>query len=292
MTTRARPGRPRHSTDGAERSGREDILDAAAELFVESGLAATSTRAIAERAGIRQASLYYHFAGKDEILDELLEASVRPTLEIAERLDREGLSPAAQLYALALADIGTLGHAPHNIGTLYLLPEVQRPRHEGFRADRESLQREYGRLAAALTGDDPDSPAAFRCGEMLIQLVEVVIHQRRHRQPDESDAEAIADACLRVCGLDADARRHARREAARVGTESMKNIMQRFDGQTCDDVGAAVLQIGRRRMLDEAALLLARSELLGHDEFPWRDLHGHAGHARHRGRPVSSGATG
>ena len=216
MTNRTRPGRPRHSTDGAGRSGRDDILEAAAELFVENGLAATSTRAIAERAGIRQASLYYHFAGKDEILDELLEASVRPTLEIAERLAQEELSPAAQLYALARADIGTLRSAPHNIGTLYLLPEVQRPRHEGFRADRESLQREYARLAALLTGEDPDPLAAFRHGEMLIQLVEVVIQQRRHREPDESDAEAIADACLRVCGLDADARQRARREAVCV----------------------------------------------------------------------------
>ncbi|MGZ4451433.1 MAG: TetR/AcrR family transcriptional regulator [Nocardioides sp.] len=201
MTNRVGPGRPRHATDGAGRSGRSDILDAAAVLFVENGFAATTTRAIAERAGIRQASLYYHFAGKDEILDELLEASVRPTLEVAARLAAEDLTPAQRLYALVRADVETLASTPHNIGTLYVLPEVQLARHEGFRADREALQREYARLGAAVTGDAPGSPQALRLGEMLIQLVEVVIVQRRLRVPDEADAEAIAEACLRVCGV-------------------------------------------------------------------------------------------
>lgn len=49
---------------------REEILDAAAGLFVDRGFEGTSTREIAEAVGIRQASVYYHFpSGKDEILD-------------------------------------------------------------------------------------------------------------------------------------------------------------------------------------------------------------------------------
>ena len=66
---------------------RAQILDAAAELFVRQGLAATTTRQIADRVGIRQASLYYHFAGKDEILLELLTQSVRPSLLLAATLE-------------------------------------------------------------------------------------------------------------------------------------------------------------------------------------------------------------
>jgi AcrR family transcriptional regulator len=75
----ARVGRPRAVPDaGSPLSPREQILDAAAALFAEHGLSGTSTRAIAERVGIRQASLYYHFAGKDDLLVELLTRSVRP----------------------------------------------------------------------------------------------------------------------------------------------------------------------------------------------------------------------
>jgi AcrR family transcriptional regulator len=199
--TRPRPGRPRHAPDeGGGLSPREQILEAAAALFVEQGFAATSTRAIADRVGIRQASLYYHFAGKDDILLELLRTSVRPSLEAARTL--KDAAPETALYALAMADAHTLATAPHNIGMLYLLPEVQLERYDLFRDDRAELQETYARLGARVAGDDPASDAGARRGEMLIQLVEVVIHQRRTRVPGASDCHAIAEACLRVCGAD------------------------------------------------------------------------------------------
>ncbi|MDT7784417.1 MAG: hypothetical protein QOF58_2836 [Pseudonocardiales bacterium] len=199
--TRPRPGRPRHAPDdgGGDRSPREQILEAAAALFVAQGFSATSTRAIADSVGMRQASLYYHFAGKDEILLELLRISVRPSLEVARSL--EGAAAAPALYALAVADAHTLATAPHNIGMLYLLPEVQLERYDLFRSDRAALQDIYARLGARIAGDDPASAAGTRRGEMLIQLVEVVIQQRRTREPDTSDCHAIAEACLRVCGV-------------------------------------------------------------------------------------------
>ena len=111
---RRRAGRPRlRPASNAGVPPREEILDAAAGLFVSQGLAATTTRQIAERVGIRQASLYYYFAGKDEILLELLTQSVRPSLQVAMRLEsRCRDDPAAGLYALALIDVRTLTRAP------------------------------------------------------------------------------------------------------------------------------------------------------------------------------------
>ncbi|MET9630692.1 helix-turn-helix domain-containing protein [Lentzea sp. NPDC006480] len=207
--TRPRPGRPRHAPDDGGGSPRDQILEAAAALFVAQGFSATSTRAIADSVGMRQASLYYHFAGKDEILLELLRVSVRPSLEVARSL--EGAAAAPALYALAVADAHTLATAPHNIGMLYLLPEVQLERYDLFRSDRAELQDVYARLGARIAGDDPASAAGTRRGEMLIQLVEVVIQQRRTRLPDTSDCHAIAEACLRVCGV-------AQREIAAAST--------------------------------------------------------------------------
>lgn len=215
--TRPRPGRPRHAPDdGGDRSPREQILEAAAALFVDQGFSATSTRAIADRVGIRQASLYYHFAGKDHILLELLRTSVRPSLDMARAV--EDAAPAAALYALAMADAHTLATAPHNIGMLYLLPEVQRERYDIFREERQELQDTYARLGALVAGDDPTSTAGTRRGEMLIQLVEVVIHQRRTRVPDASDCDAIAEACLRVCGAGQRTIAGARADAAGLVT--------------------------------------------------------------------------
>ena len=178
-----------------KREIRERIADAAARLFAEHGYAGTSTRSIAERVGIRQASLYYHFAGKDELLLELLETSVRPSLDFVERL-REVPDPAAALYALAAVDVRTLLATPHNIGALYLAPEVQEPRFDSFRRDRAQLQQAYVDLAAAVA---PEGDAAF-LGACCIQLVEMVIPMRREGEPPAGLAESIAAACLRMVG--------------------------------------------------------------------------------------------
>ena len=140
----ARVGRPRAVPGaGSTLSPREQILDAAAALFAEHGLSGTSTRLIAERVGIRQASLYYHFAGKDDLLVELLTRSVRPSLDVVRGIEEavpDRASAAGALHALVMADFRTLADTPHNIGTLYLLPEVQGERYDGFRTQRRELQ--------------------------------------------------------------------------------------------------------------------------------------------------------
>ena len=86
MTTTG-PGRPRKqqpSRPGA--TAREEILDAAAELFTTQGYATTSTRSIAEAVGIRQSSLYHHFSTKDDILEVLLAGTVAGGLAFARRV--------------------------------------------------------------------------------------------------------------------------------------------------------------------------------------------------------------
>ena len=50
---------------------KQEILDAALDLFSTKGYEATSVSEIAEAVGIRKASLYSHYEGKQEILDSL-----------------------------------------------------------------------------------------------------------------------------------------------------------------------------------------------------------------------------
>src|SRR3712207_8726744 len=107
--TPRRPGRPR--ADAGPTTGRgtaQDILDAAAPLFCTVGYTSTSTYAIAERAGVRQASMYHHFAGKAAILHELLLGTVRPSLDNARVLAGVDAPVPARLWALAHADVGLL----------------------------------------------------------------------------------------------------------------------------------------------------------------------------------------
>jgi len=65
---------------------RELILDAAAELLRGEGSAATTTRAVAERAGVRLSLVHYHFGGKGGLLAALLERANASLLERQEAL--------------------------------------------------------------------------------------------------------------------------------------------------------------------------------------------------------------
>lgn len=52
---------------------KNEILDAADELFAEKGFDGTTTEDILERVGIARGTLYYHFKSKAAIMDALIE---------------------------------------------------------------------------------------------------------------------------------------------------------------------------------------------------------------------------
>lgn len=211
MSARRTPGagRPRLVPYTGSASPRDQILDATAQLFVERGFAATSTREIADAAGIQQATLYHYFSGKDGILAELLQRSVRPTVDKIAKI--EAMVPpethATALYLLALIDVTTLAAAPHNIGLLSRLPDVtHNPVYAEFRNDRRELVQAYGRLGACIARSAVvELVGQHRLGEILIQVVDSTINVRSAGESvDEHAAHAVAATCLRICGSDDD----------------------------------------------------------------------------------------
>jgi len=67
-----------------KRDTHSTLLEAAGELFAQAGFAATSTRAIADRAGTNMALIQYHFGGKEGLLDAVLTDWVR---ELQQRME-------------------------------------------------------------------------------------------------------------------------------------------------------------------------------------------------------------
>lgn len=62
----------------ATRLTREAVTTAALDLLDEVGLDAVSTRRLAQRLGVEQPSLYWHFHSKDELLKAMAEAAMAP----------------------------------------------------------------------------------------------------------------------------------------------------------------------------------------------------------------------
>ena len=64
---------------------RDNIVDAAAELFVQNGYDATSVRQIADVVGVTEAALYYHFKdGKRELLEAVIGCQIPDLINIVD----------------------------------------------------------------------------------------------------------------------------------------------------------------------------------------------------------------
>lgn len=199
-------GRPRTAGNSPTGQGtRADILYAGARLFCSVGYGSTSTHALAEAAGIRQASLYHYFRGKNEILLELLVGTVRPSVEAAAFLLNRPEPAADRLWALCASDVSLLTAGEVNLGSLYLLPELTDDTFAPFHDLRSALEDAYRALIAQcleVAGRAPEADAS-QAAPLVLGLVESIILQRR-RAPSSIDtgtSPAIADAALRILAL-------------------------------------------------------------------------------------------
>jgi AcrR family transcriptional regulator len=201
--TVTRAGRPRLTSQRRPGStARDEILDAAGELFTTTGYTGTSTRTIAEAVGIRQASLYHYFRTKDDILCALLSQTVTPTLSFIPTLATADppLSNAGHLHALAAFDGHQLLNGRWNLGALYLQPELRGAGLEAFWSDRERLRLHYLSLSRAITAE---TGVAATAAELPFRLVESLVNMWADRRDDDRTGLPmhVADACLRVLGV-------------------------------------------------------------------------------------------
>jgi AcrR family transcriptional regulator len=127
---------------------RQRILAAAAILFGGRGFHGTSTRAIAERVGISQPSLFHHFPSKASILTELVARDLAPALAriIAYRSCADGAAP--RLWAYLYDDTASLVDSPFDARGLYNDEVLAQEELVALRDMREELHRHTRDLLA------------------------------------------------------------------------------------------------------------------------------------------------
>ena len=123
--TKRTVGRPRAQNTGPAGPASDAILLAAAELFAGQGYAATSTREIADRVGIRQPSLFHHYSKKEDILRAIVDKAAATLLDQLPGLEKRRDRAAVKLYELMNLDFQYLMTEPYGIGKLLLLPELR-----------------------------------------------------------------------------------------------------------------------------------------------------------------------
>lgn len=92
---------------------REEILDVATALFAERGFDGASMSDVADRVGMRKASLYYHFATKDDLYEAVIERLIASLQAPLEAIYAGGGTFAERLDTLTSTLVGALAERPH-----------------------------------------------------------------------------------------------------------------------------------------------------------------------------------
>jgi AcrR family transcriptional regulator len=91
---------------------RQAVVDAAYNLIIEQGYAATSMRQIAERAGLSLGSIYNHFPSKEEVFHVIV-VERHPFLQIVPIMSAvQGRTVEEFIHNAAHALVAELGHHP------------------------------------------------------------------------------------------------------------------------------------------------------------------------------------
>jgi TetR/AcrR family transcriptional regulator len=92
---------------------KEEILDVATRLFAERGYEGASMNDVAEKVGMRKASLFYHFATKDALYEAVVDRVIASLRQPLDAIYASGGSYAERLDALTHTLTEALGSRPY-----------------------------------------------------------------------------------------------------------------------------------------------------------------------------------
>ncbi|AFM18707.1 transcriptional regulator [Mycolicibacterium chubuense NBB4] len=140
------PLRRRRAPRGAGDQLRDEILDAATELLLETGDAkAVSIRSVAQRVGVTPPSIYLHFADKGAMLDAVCVRYFEKLDEEMQALASQAGSPVDVLRAQGMAYVRFALRTPE----LYRIATME-PGHPGSDVDMMLNSSAFGHLRAAV----------------------------------------------------------------------------------------------------------------------------------------------
>jgi AcrR family transcriptional regulator len=194
---------------------REQILAAAARLYAEHGFRGTTTRAIAEAAGVNEVTLFRIFGSKETLIVEAMRAHSVPVH--AGTLPEVPMDPEQELAAWATQTrkvlVSMRSMLRQAMSDAEQNPEMQRCTSRGADATVESLRRYLDRLRddGFLSADAPTHAA----GSMLLGAL---YHDAMAREfmphlfiPAATAPSTYSRLCLQSLGFDPAAQRNQRR---------------------------------------------------------------------------------
>ncbi|MFI6870844.1 TetR/AcrR family transcriptional regulator [Nocardia sp. NPDC050406] len=179
----------------AGRSTKDAIREVALRLFSTKGFELTSLREVADEVGITKASLYYHYASKQDLLLAVVDPVFEDLREMTADLDDLQYSRDAAREVLTRQLHSMLAHRA--IGQMFVKDGVAVGHAIGNRY--EDMMAMHRKLCRWLAGPDADSEAQLRASAALEIAKVALLSQDLAPDADEELVERVLlDSALGV----------------------------------------------------------------------------------------------
>jgi AcrR family transcriptional regulator len=179
---------------------RADIVQAAAQIFRQKGYHAASMQDIADAVGLQKASLYHHFASKQDILLEILDEALDLLIADMQAVLDTDLPPEDQLRQAMRAYVSRVTQEASLAAVLQLehrnLDPRRRARHVTRRDRYDNLWRELIRRGIEREAFRPMDERMVTFALLGIQNWMITWYRPEGRLPAAEIADQFADLML------------------------------------------------------------------------------------------------
>jgi TetR/AcrR family transcriptional regulator len=177
-------------------------LEAAAAVFADRGFEATRVEDLAEATGVPRATLYYYFAGKEDLLAWLLRQTLAAEAEAVTEAASGPGDARRRLEQVVRAQLGIMADNPATCrallaesGRVGRIPEIAAAVETGFYAPLRRLLEEGAADGSLQAMEDPETVVAAIYGALTIAGLHYLLADNR------LDTERVAaQVCTLVLG--------------------------------------------------------------------------------------------
>jgi AcrR family transcriptional regulator len=187
-------------TERTRERTRREIADAAGQLFIEKGYAATTVKDIAEAADVSSRTFFRYFPSKEDVVTALASSTMDTTLDLLSQHDK-GDSLLSALKVVLHATLERVAEDPEPARKFqFLLRDTPELRGRWLEEQRRNRDRLAAALAPWFTKRSNPMAAQLAAGAALLALDVAVLEWANH--DSSADPTRLLDQALGVIGSD------------------------------------------------------------------------------------------
>lgn len=171
---------------------KNEILDAADELFVQKGFDGTSTNDILQKVGIARGTLYYHFKSKEDIMDALIDRYSERLIGAAQEVASDKSIPVVERMIRVVLSMNVSGGSSQE-----MMEHIHKPQNALM---HQKIQKVIingvtpilaGIIEEGIEEGMFNTPYPYECMEMLVTYANTVFDDDMVEMTDEERVSRI-----------------------------------------------------------------------------------------------------